>query len=358
MNKKILMVDNSQPFNFDTLYSDPLGGSESSFLLLSKGLAENGDSVILLNNSTVDIPDRSYNRSHHNLSNINSILPSTDYMIVNRRFTPDLINVNIPIIVYCHDAYDQTHMIDWMMVKEFVDKVSLILCVSEWQKSTYHKYFGVPLDKMIVVGNSIDSSMYYGYMERNENKLIYASIPYKGINVIGDIFHDVCVGTKNDDLELHVYSSMKLYGQSDSDGEYEEYYSGLSKMKNVFLHDPICMNDLAKVFMSSGISLHPNTYHESFGMNMIQAQAGGCLPVCVDNGAAREVVNNDIGYITNGKTIYDSKCYNEFVDGVCRFVESTGREDIYKRRVLAQEFSSKWNYFRIAKAISNKLEVL
>ena len=81
--RKILMIDKGQPFNLDTPYHEPLGGSECSFLLLSQGIAENNESVILLTNAQENVPNNSFNRLIHNINSLPQILPESDIVILN-----------------------------------------------------------------------------------------------------------------------------------------------------------------------------------------------------------------------------------------------------------------------------------
>lgn len=346
--KKFLLVDQGMPFNLETPYTEPIGGSETSLLLLSKGLADSGNSVIILSNTNKDVPQRDYNRLLHNVNALPSILQESDIIIFNRCIIPEVLNTNKRIFYYNHDAYDQTHIIWWMTNKDLLKRIEKILCVSEWQKETFIKYIGVPKEKLHVIGNGLDIDLYSGYVERKLNKLIFASIPYKGIDILPNLFNDICIQSKRDDLELHVYSSMSLYGQDANDKEYEKSFSELQRIKGVFLHKPISMRELAFEFLTSSLYIHPNTYHETFGMNLTQAQCGGCIPITTNNGAVNEVIRNgETGFITKGKTIWNNECYKEYVNLVCDCLN----KDLYKNRLKAQLFSKQFSYNIIAKKL-------
>ncbi len=47
----ILLIDNGQEFNINTPYEKPIGGSETSILLLAKGLQDLNNQVTLLCNT-------------------------------------------------------------------------------------------------------------------------------------------------------------------------------------------------------------------------------------------------------------------------------------------------------------------
>ncbi len=249
----ILIYDNGQPFGFNTPYEKPLGGSETSILLLSKGLEELGHSCVILN-SGKETETLGHRKIDTNLL-FSQYANIADVIVLNRSVPRDIYDFsNKDIYFYSHDAFDQ-EMIGWMgrcIETENERKATWtifkkILVVSEWQKQTFNKYYNVPLDKMEVVPNPLDSSLYYGYQERDKNRLIYASIPYKGISFLKDIFNELLIKTKNDKLNLHIYSNMELYGQDNK--EYESIFHELSIIKNVFIHDVVSMKELAYEFM-------------------------------------------------------------------------------------------------------------
>jgi len=353
--RKILMIDKGQPFNLDTPYNEPLGGSETSFLLLSQGLAEIDNSIILLTNSQINVPNQSYNRLLHNVNILPQILPECDIVILNRCLPQEVFMSDKRIFYYTHDAYDQDHILYWLVNDKVVNRVEKILCVSEWQKETLSKYYGVDKDKFHVIGNSFDPYLFSGYTERKENKMIFASIPYKGIDVLCDLYKDICHMSERDDLEFHIFSSMGIYGNSQGDKEYEEYFSKLQRTKGVFLHNAISMKELAYEFLSSRVMIHPQTYHETFGINYVMSQAAGCIPITVNSGAANEVIDNyNSGFITEGKTIYNNECYEEFVTYASECFNDSPTEityDLYKMGLHGQKFVKKWSYLNTSKRL-------
>ena len=108
--RKLLMIDKGQPFNLTTPYEEPLGGSETSFLLLSQGLAEHDESVILLTNSQINVPNQSFNRLLHNVNDLSKALPECDIVILNRCLPEEVFKSDKRIFYYAHDAYDQDHI--------------------------------------------------------------------------------------------------------------------------------------------------------------------------------------------------------------------------------------------------------
>ena len=118
--------------------------------------------------------------------------------------------------------------------------------------------------------------------------------------------------------------------------------------KNVTLHNLDSMKSLAYEFKSSSLLLHPNIYHETFGMVYTQAQAAGCLPVTTRKGSACELIQNGYnGFLTDSYNIENIDTFNQFVDIVCNCLES----DLYSVRLNAINNSSKWDYPNLAKKL-------
>lgn len=347
----ILLYDNGQPFDPWTIYTDPLGGSETSFLLLAHGISEiNKDNKCVLLTSK-NISKTSYNKLIIDNANMfDGYAENADVILLNRHIPESIshwVSNGKLFYYFAHDAYDQP-LVHWMGVKKNFDFFKKVFCVSQWQKDTFIKYFNAPSDKLHVVGNCVDFSLTHGFAERLDNKLIFASIPYKGIDIISDIFNDICIQTKRDDLELHVFSSMGLYNQSDKDNEYDEYFSIIKRTNDIFLKQPVSLKDLIYEFKTSSVYLAPNMYHETFGINLVLAQLCGCLPITTNKGAVNEVIKDqETGFVLNEPNLENIGTYKKFID-LCCDVISTNNDVLYKYRLNASKFAKRWHYLDIA----------
>jgi glycosyltransferase involved in cell wall biosynthesis len=345
---KVLLIDNGQEFNINTPYEQPLGGSETSILLLAKGLQDLNNQVILLCNTQKYFEDTNF--VIQSLSNEQVMIDSinqSDVIILNRIEPSYFLQFNKPIYYYAHDNFDQqqTH---WLSTP--LNQTIKILCVSEYQKQTFINYFKVPEKNLFVLGNSIDTNLYMGYELRNLNRLIFASIPYKGIEVLNTLFNDLCVRTKKD-LELHIYSSMELYNRPND--EYTQIFNELQNTKGIFVHDVVSMGELSRELMKSSMILFPNTYPETFSMLCTEAQASGCIPISTNMGAMNERIKNNVnGYLTKGINIDNRKVYEEFIEKIIKVLN----EDHYKMRISCEKEGLKYNYIKIARKFREIIE--
>lgn len=343
---KILLFDNGLSFDLNTPYYKSLGGSEISILLLAKGLAKLNHQVVLLSNITYR--EEEPNIILDNNNNFNPYANLADIIIFNRSIPKDVMNhLNKKLFYLSHDAYDQEN-IRWMMNQNSTDLLDKIICVSNWQKDTFIKYLNVNPNKLTILGNPIDYSLYSGYTERDLNKLIYTSIPFKGLEVLPDLFNEIKFKSKNKKLHLDIYSSFSLYNREEENQKYANIYRQLNNIDGVNIFEPISMKDLAYKFKQSNLYLAPSTYHETFGRVFVESLAGGCLPVTVNNGANKEIIK-DYGYVLDYANIYNSDCFKEYVNLVCELLE----KDLYNKRVIAEREMLKWDYIKLAKKLED-----
>lgn len=345
---KILIVDNGIPFDLKTPYNQCLGGSETTALLLAKGLSNLTHQVVLLTNTTTREQDNYLILD--NINNFYEYAKQCDVILLNRFIPPTIMDfVSTTKVFYiAHDAYDQEH-VKWMMNSNAEQHLNMIICVSEWQRQTFINYLKVDPNKICVLGNPIDYSLHTGYTERDLNKLVFSSIPYKGLDIIPDLFTEIKIKSKNADLHLDIYSSFELYGDTESDKQYEDLFRNLINMKDVNLFKPISMKELAYVYKTANLNIAPSIYHETFGRIFVEAGASGCLTVCMNNGANKEVLK-DNGFVLDFANIFNTEAFDCFVDKVCELLN----KDLYSMRVNAEREMKKWDY----STLSKKLETI
>ena len=351
----ILMIDNGQPFDLETPYREPLGGSETSFILLARGLSE----LDLKNKVFVSsISNPIHVKYVENLEQIplhqwdDYLSNNLDVVIVNRSpfsIPVEILNLNIPIFVYMHDAYDQ-EISKWLYSKDFVNRISLIFTVSDWQKETFNKYFNIPYEKMFTIGNSVDSLLYTTHsVKKDNNKFIFASIPYKGITELMDIWTLLLQKSGNPDFHLEIFSSMNLYGDEKGDEQYTEFYRKLKSLSNVRVHNVVSMKDLTYELLTSRIYIHPQTYHETFGMVLVQSILSNTIPVSTSTGAIPELLPNN--YLTKCKDIRSFSCKQEMVDIILNILHN---EEFVNEKII-KDFINRFDYHNVARKVYNFL---
>lgn len=331
-SNNIAFVDFGLPIYPKIYEHEPIGGSELSILLHAEYLSLfHQKNVTIYNSNQQTYYDRETNIQFKHYSQINYDFDKYDTIIFNRTILPfsslnnsflqyleTLHNIKIKtgkkIYLYMHDAYDQpnTHL---LINKDYINLFDKIICVSNWQMETFHLYFNVDKSKMTVIPNLCFKNDWIIGHDKRIFDFVFASIPHKGLYVLPDILNAIIKKTKNPDISILIISDYALYKQNNP----SEYYNAIVRLKsiskNVFLLPLQSPINLMSYLKRSKFYIHPSTYHETFSIITVQSQINGCIPICVNNGALSELVKNNItGFITTGKTIYDSDTFNEFVD--------------------------------------------
>ena len=193
-----------------------------------------------------------------------------------------LINSNKQIkILWAHYAHDQPIFlnVNW-------DKITHIVCVSNWQKQQFIKYLNIPKNKISVIRNG--GADYFTYKQKTNKTLIYDSTPFRGLKYLPYIFKQVL--KQHPDTILKVFSGMKLYGDSDTQ-EFKQIYNELKNTPNTFYNEPISHQQLANEFREASVLVYPNIWEETSCVTLIEAMRSGCYPILSDIGALPETSN-------------------------------------------------------------------
>lgn len=197
---------------------------------------------------------------------------------VSINFNPhELILSNKQIkILWAHYNFDQPlyQNVDW-------NKITHIVCVSNWEKEQFIKYLKLPENKITVIRNGGAE-----YFQPNKNKsktLIYTSTPFRGLEHLPYIFTKVLI--KHPDAKLKIFSGMELYGVTDN---YSELYDILKKIPNVEVSKPIDHEKLVQHYQDSAVFCYPNIWEETSCVSLIESMRCGCYPILSDIGALRE----------------------------------------------------------------------
>jgi glycosyltransferase involved in cell wall biosynthesis len=222
-----------------------------------------------------------------NIDDINLILSTCSFDILD----PEKSNV-----IYQELSYDQEN-VQLMANPEFVNAVDYFVFVSHWQYEKFRMVFNVPPHKCAVIKNAVD---YIDPIERekcDKIKLIYTSTPWRGLNVLLKSFELL----SRNDTELHVYSSVIIYGDDFATEAQQKLYQPLfdkaKSMKNVIYHGYAPNEEIRKALNESHIFSYPSTFEETSCISAIEAGLSGCRLVCSNYGALYETCADFADYI-------------------------------------------------------------
>lgn len=246
-----------------------------------------------------------------------------------------LENSNKPIkILWAHLGHDQPIYlnVNW-------NKITHIVCVSNWEKEQFVKYLKISDSKITVIRNGGADYFIPGNKEKHKT-LIYTSTPFRGLKYLPYIFKKVL--DKHSDVKLKVFSGMELYGQKNS-VEYQKIYDELISLPNVSYSKPIPHKELVKEYQESLIFCYPNTWEETSCVSLIEAMRCECIPVISSIGALPETANNNgivrmDGENTSSGWIPSNKFLNNFADTIISVLDNYKYIDTTKISNFATDY--------------------
>jgi hypothetical protein len=162
---------------------------------------------------------------------------------------------------------------------------------SQWQVDTFRAHHDLPWSRIVrttlgAASSTADLSAPRGPRPR---RLAYASTPFRGLDVLLDLFPRIRAACP--DAELEVFSSMQVYGVSDADdkAQFASIYDR-ARQPGVTLVGSVPQLELARRLQQARVLAYPNHYAETFCIAAAEAQAAGCAVVTSDLGALAETV--------------------------------------------------------------------
>lgn len=117
-----------------------------------------------------------------------------------------------------------------------------------------------------------------------------------------DVFKSLVDGNRLNDWSLHLVGAA-----SGGDMEYVDSLRQYAKGYKIFIHPNLPFEDLKKLYGESSIYWHASGYQESdptkmehFGITIVEAMVSGCIPVVVNKGGAKEIIEEgESGFLWN-----------------------------------------------------------
>lgn len=175
------------------------------------------------------------------------------------------------------------------------EKFARLVFVSNWQMQTYKDRLGIPYTgRSTVLKNAINpicpanDLRSVGYLRSvgGPIRIIYHSTPHRGLNILAWAFEQL--SKKYDNIELHVYSSFKLYGWESRDADFETLFSLLHSMPKVTYYGSVPNDVLRAALAQAHIFAYPSIWEETSCICAMEAMSAGCHIVTPNYGALPE----------------------------------------------------------------------
>lgn len=288
----ILAPGTPEPWSPISFEREGLGGSETAVIRLSEALARLGKKVSVY--SRIDNEGYYDGVRYRDQSRYVPGIRS-DLFVAWR--APELIDGEVNAarsVLWLHDT-DVGDRLTPARAAKFTN----IIVLTKWHRDHVLKtYPFIDPDKVVIVPNGVEVSLFKEKVERHSNRVIYSSSPDRGLDTILEHIWPR-VQQLVPDAELHIY-----YGWNNFDkfvpiypqlGDYKSKVMELiSRSTNVIQHGRISQKQLAKEMLSSSIWLYPTAFTETYCITAIEAQLAGLLPITNNLAALNETVRSGV----------------------------------------------------------------
>ena len=280
MNWLFVPAPSGKPWTGSTPHLEPLGGSEAAVAFTAQAIAKLGENVWVASHGTAQ-PSVYYGVTYFNTQELPEWMKHNwDVVVVSR-----WVDVT-------HNPWMAKALIFWShdMPQQFPINLNAhaLVFLTKFHAASWH----MEGPNVGIIGDGVEMSMFdnLGDLERDPNKVIWASNPDRGLPLACHIFQKV--RKRWPDLELHVFGRSAVYGW-DANAE-APFLPRPEDSENVFMHDPLPRYALAKELKTAWAYFYPTWWPETFCMATLEAQAAGTPVICSPLAALNETVKGGI----------------------------------------------------------------
>jgi glycosyltransferase involved in cell wall biosynthesis len=206
-------------------------------------------------------------------------------ILVTNCYPADLKKDKINVL-WQHNNVDDHNMVKMMQYKPLVENIDQFVFVSNYQYEVFKGYFDLPAERCHVLRNATEP---FPVIEKPKDKirLVYTSTPWRGLGILLKSFELL----DRDDVELEVYSGVKIYGKEFADEnqhKFEPLFAKARSMKNVKYTEYLPNDELKERLKQCHIMAYPSAFAETSCLAAIEAMMAGCKFVGSSFGALPE----------------------------------------------------------------------
>ena len=238
----------------------------------------------------------------------------------------------LPLIITEHYSGFTLDKLDYnqeKLTKKLFSKANKIIAVSDFLKQNLAKYSDT-IDKIEVIGNLIDTEIFYPVNKSNKDKIQFIHISNgddaaKNVNGILKAVKQLTEITKNFSMTFVCDGDMKLMNEKARElGIYNNF---------VFFKEEQKTEDIAKLLQESDALVMFSNY-ETFGIVCAEALACGTPVIATDIPATKELVNE------NNSILIETENVEMLTGALLSFIELPIKLDIQsEHRIIKEKFS-------------------
>ena len=232
---------------------------------------------------------------------------------------------------------------EWMLTYES----SEVIVNSKFMKNDLQRLFGLPYEKINVVANGINSTVYSGVEKDYDFRRQYAADNEKIILFMGRLVYEKgvqhLISAMPKILENYHDAKLVIAGKGGMLDELKAQVEAMGLGQKVYFTGYLNAKQVSKMYKCADISVFPSTY-EPFGIVALEAMLAGVPTVVSDVGGLNEIVEHGVdgmkSYAGNPNSLADSILELLFNPQLCESISKKAKTKVkneYSWTKIAQD---------------------
>ncbi|NBW15599.1 MAG: glycosyltransferase family 1 protein [Caulobacteraceae bacterium] len=179
-------------------------------------------------------------------------------------------------VYWLHDLPDDPET-NHLKNKSSRDRFHKLVFCGHWQYNQYIHKLNIPQDDNCVVIETPIDPIEFVEKPKDQINLIYTSTPQRGLELLFPVFDKLC--EKHGNINLHVFSSFKIYGWDEADERYQQLFDNLKEHPKVTYHGFKSNQEVREQLQKSHILAYPSIWSECNSRSVIEAMSAGLMCV-------------------------------------------------------------------------------
>ena len=332
----------------------PLGGAEVSAVQLATELAKT-NTVYIYCNTAKKYTERNmvmfpYNEIQQH--ELDTLIVVRAHEILNTRIRAWFKKRPRILINWSGDAYDQPNNAIFGD-KWLCDHMDGFVTKSKWQRETLNTMYPNLINKTKVIYNGVDDSLFPDAPTVDENKFIWASTWYRGLDQMPEIWKRI--KTELPDAHLKVYAKTSLYMDGNQDIQAKALFAALESLDSVTVHDPVPQRELINELATAKLLLYPNAHFMESSCGVVQQSICAGTPVITSARAGLPETVSTEGFAISHNPGTE-EYYTSFTEKVLKLCRDQKLYNRLSRQGLLRRTGESWN--QVARKWTRYLESL
>lgn len=305
INKKRIVFFHRCPYPYidSDFEGKGVGGSEAAIILLAREFAKNGWKTEIYNTT-----QRTGMFGGVEYFHISEFKPETymDVFVLFREPLNVLPQVNAVFKIFW--SCDQYTVGNWQ--REIFPYVDKVIAISKYHHDYLEMAYGPLNDKLCTIELGVNINDYKNKIEKVPGKLIYCSVPLRGLKHMVGLFQKI--KSKVPYATLSITSDYRLWGATENNSEFKDMFKNVEGVK---FYGKLSRKELFEEQKQSEVMTYPCEYEECFCISAMECIAAGAIPVTTKIGALKTTVSDSGVLLSNvpGTQDYDTKFVDEVV---------------------------------------------